>query len=82
MCTIVHVNIFMSDFSKKLIELRKSNHLYQKDVAAGIGVSLRGYQFYESSQKEPTLSVIIALANYYNVSLDYLVGLSDDPTRH
>ena len=72
----------MSTFSERILDLKASKNRKQKDIAAAIGVSVRAYQYYETAQKEPTLSVLIALADYFDVSLDYLVGRSDDPTRH
>ena len=72
----------MSIFSDRIKYLKNQNNLLQKDIAAAIGVSLRAYQYYETDQREPTMSVLIALADYFNVSLDYLCGRSDDPKRH
>ena len=69
-------------FSKRICQLKLERKLLQKDIAAAIGLSLRAYQCYEKGQKEPTLSVLIRLADFFDVSLDYLVGRSDDPTRH
>ena len=68
-------------FPERLLQLKQERKLLQKDVAASIGLSLRGYQYYEKGQKEPTLSVLIRLADFFDVSLDYLVGRSDDPAR-
>jgi len=72
----------MLTFSERIIQLKKERNLLQKDIAKDIGLSLRAYQHYEYGEKEPTLSNIIKLCNYFNVSADYLLGLSDDPTRH
>jgi len=69
-------------FPERLLQLKQERKLLQKDIAASIGLSLRGYQYYEKGQKEPTLSVLIRLADFFDVSLDYLVGRSDDPARH
>lgn len=71
----------MSSFSERIIQLKVEQKLLQKDIAANIGLSLRAYQYYEKGQKEPTMSVLIALADYFDVSLDYLVGRSDNPER-
>lgn len=68
-------------FPERLLQLKQERKLLQKDIAASIGLSLRGYQYYEKGQKEPTLSVLIRLADFFDVSLDYLVGRSDDPVR-
>lgn len=72
----------MTDFSSRIIQLKTERKLLQKDIAASIGLSLRAYQYYEKGQKEPTLSTLLRLADYFDVSLDYLVGRSDDPARH
>lgn len=69
----------MSSFSEKLKTLKAQKKVRQKDVAAAIGISLRAYQYYETDTKEPTMSNLIALADYFDVSLDYLVGRSDNP---
>lgn len=69
----------MSIFSDRLIELKVSHNVRQQDIADAIGISLRGYQYYEKGTKEPTMSKLIALAKYFDVSLDYLVGITDNP---
>lgn len=69
-------------FSNRLISLRKSRNITQKQVCNAIGMSEPAYQRYEYGQREPAYQKLIALADYFNVSLDYLVGRSDDPTRH
>ena len=72
----------MSAFSERLLAIRTERNARQSDVAAAAGVSVRGYQYYEKGVKEPTLSVLISLADFFGVSLDYLCGRSDDPARH
>lgn len=69
-------------FSERLKELRSSRNLTQKQVYEAIGMSAIGYQRYEYGEREPAFKQLIALADYFDVSLDYLVGRSDDPTRH
>lgn len=58
----------------KLKDLRKLNKLSQSDVSKILHVSQRAYAGYELEQTEPTINTLIKLADYYNVSLDYLVG--------
>lgn len=69
-------------FSERLVELRKSRGLTQRQVYEGVSMSMLGYQRYEYGTREPSFQKLIALADFYDVSLDYLVGRSDDPTRH
>lgn len=65
----------------RLIFCRKNKGVTQKEVAQAIKISERGYQRYEGGDHVPTLGITIALADYFDVSLDYLVGRSDDPAR-
>ena len=59
---------------ERLIELKESRNLLQKDVANAVGLSLRSYQRYEYGERNPDSDKLIALANYFNVPLDFLVG--------
>ena len=68
-------------FPERLIALRKSRGLTQKQVYEAVGMSALGYQRYEYGDREPAFANLIALADYFDVSLDYLVGRSDDPCR-
>ena len=69
-------------FSERLLLLRKSNGLTQKKLATEMNLSELAIQNYESQRRKPAFDVLIALADYFDVSLDYLVGRSDDPKRH
>ena len=68
--------------SESLRRVRTQNKITQTQAAQAAGVSPAMYQFYEYGRNEPTVSVLVALADFYDVSLDYLVGRSDDPARH
>ena len=57
-------------FSEHLLYLREKQGLKQ---ATAIGVTERGYRNYERGLREPTLSTLIALADFYDLSLDELV---------
>lgn len=65
---------------ERLVELKNQRQLLQKDIASDLGLSLRAYQYYERGEREPNASTLIALADYFDVSLDYLVGRTDNPT--
>lgn len=60
-------------FPEHLQELRQKQNYTQKEVANGIGISLPSYQRYEYGSREPTLSTLVALADFYDLSLDELV---------
>ena len=69
------------DFSNRLVELRKNHGLTQKQLANGLSLSEIGIQNYEGRRRKPAYDVLISLADFFNVSLDYLVGRSDNPQR-
>ena len=69
----------MSIFSEQLKKLRLNNKVTQTDIANNIGVTLRAYQYYEADKMEPTMTKLTALADYFDVSIDYLVGRTDNP---
>lgn len=64
----------MEILAKRLLELRKARKLSRQAVADAIHISARSYQRYENAEREPTASVLIALADFYGVTLDDLVG--------
>jgi transcriptional regulator with XRE-family HTH domain len=64
-----------------LRRFRKTFELTQIQAAKAAGVTVTMYQFYEYGKSEPTASVLCRLADYFDVSLDYLCGRSDDPAR-
>lgn len=66
-------------FNEHLKRLRQSRNITQKQLAKFICASERGIQNYELGTRKPTYDILVALANYFNVSLDYLVGRSDNP---
>ena len=64
---------------ERLKELKDKRNMLQKDIATALGISLRAYQYYERGEREPTASILIAMSDYFNVSIDYLVGRTDNP---
>ena len=67
-------------FGERLKLLRKERKVSQKELAEYLGISIRGYQFYESEDNEPNIKTLTALADFYGVTIDYLVGHSDRRT--
>ena len=60
-------------FAEHLAFLREKREISQKDLANIIGISTHAYQRFEYAEREPRLSVLIALADFYDISLDELV---------
>lgn len=70
----------MPPIADRLKVLRKSNGVTQKQVFTAIGVSERNYQSFEYGTVKPNHDNIIKLADFFQVSANYLLGRSDDPT--
>ena len=68
--------------SQRLWNCRKKDGYTQREVAIYCDITERAYQNYESGKQEPKLSIIMRIAEFYKVSIDYLVGLTDDPTPY
>lgn len=61
----------------RLKELREDKHLSQVGLANATGLSKSAIGRWELGQAEPTASALITLAKFFNVSADYLLGLTD-----
>ena len=72
----------MSNLAIALKRFRKEYKVTQKQAAAAANITERNYQDYEYGKVVPSAVVLISLADYFDVSLDYLVGRSDDPKRY
>ena len=66
-------------FGDRLRELRLSKGLRQIDLCEILKVSKSAVGAYERNEREPVYKQLINLADYFNVSLDYLLGRSDEP---
>jgi transcriptional regulator with XRE-family HTH domain len=64
----------MHPFHNILKELRKSHNLSQEDVAKALNTTVTTISRYESGEREPNLEKLCMLADFFNVSLDYLLG--------
>ena len=67
----------MIDFATQLKTIRNRKGVTQKQLAQAVGASERGIQSYEIGERKPAFDQLLALADYFDVSLDYLVGRSD-----
>ena len=64
----------MREFAERLLELRKEKNISQAKLAKEIGVSFSVVCYWETDRSEPTAPNLIKLADFFNVSIDYLVG--------
>ena len=64
----------------RLKELRKSKSISQLKLALDLNTSQNTISRYETGEREPGIHELIMIADYFNVSLDYLLERTDDPT--
>ena len=62
---------------QRLKELRESKGLTQKQLSEKLNIHSVTYLHYEKEQREPPLSLLADIAKFYDVSVDYLLGLTD-----
>jgi len=62
----------------RIRDLREDNDLYQHHIADFLGYKQQTYSRYETGELEPNLRVLAKLAQYYNTSVDFLIGLTDE----
>lgn len=67
----------MIKFAERLRELRREKKVTQSKMADFLGIKLRSYQNYEGSSRRPDYEGLVALADYFDVTTDYLLGRSD-----
>ncbi len=67
----------MSIFASRIKGLRKERGLKQLEMAELFGLKIRSYQDYEYGKSYPTALGLVAIAEYFGVSLDYLMGRTD-----
>ena len=65
---------------ERLKTLRSRKNLLQKDVADILGIHERQYRRYEAGTTHPPMRKLVELCNFYEVTIDYILGLSDDDT--
>lgn len=71
----------MSCFRNRIRDLREDNDLTQTQLAESIGITQRKYSYIETGTQPLTDELLIKLADYYDVSIDYLLCQTDRPER-
>lgn len=70
------------DYTQRLRDLREDNDLYQKDIAKLLNTSQSYYAQYENGHRRLPIEHLITLCKFYNVSSDYILGLTDEMKSH
>ena len=66
---------------ERLRELREDNDLKQKDIANLLNTTQQVYSRYENGLNQIPIHHLVALSEFYKVSTDYILGLTDNPTK-
>ena len=67
----------MSEFARRLKELRKQNSVKQETLAKYLNFGASAISSYETAQHEPTYDILMKICDYFSVSVDYMLGHSD-----
>lgn len=67
---------------RRIRDLREDNDLKQRQLADFLNCSQQVYSNYELGQRDIPTDVLIRLSSFYNVSVDYLLGLTNNPLRN
>ena len=67
---------------RRVRDLREDHDKTQKQIAELLNMQLTVYQRYERGERELPLRAAIKLAEFYNTSIDYIVGLTDEPNPY
>ena len=69
-------------FYRRIRDLREDRDLTQKEVAGVLNCSQQVYSNYELGQRDIPTDILIKLSKIYNVSIDYILGMTDNPKRY
>ena len=65
---------------KRLRDLREDSDLTQDQLVSALGMHKTTYTNYEQGKREIPFSLVIKLANFYNISINYIAGIEQKPT--
>jgi len=68
-------------FAKRLRELREERGIGVRELAYELGISHSSISLYENGKREPTVGICKLFADYFGVTCDYLIGLTDYPYK-
>ena len=66
----------------RIRDLRQDRDMNQTQIAQMLGMSQTGYSKYETGENDIPTAILIKLARFYNTSIDYLLGETNDPRRY
>ena len=82
LCFYMHSGVVHLDYRSRLRNVREDRDLTQAEVGKVINKSQQGYNHIETGRAELKIDDLVALCKFYNLSADYLIGLSNSPTPY
>lgn len=76
-----HVEIMQKYYYQRLRDIREDNEKTQKDIAEVLNTTYQYYSAYERGIRDLPCHHLKTLAKFYNISADYLLGLTDEPRK-
>ena len=76
------ISFLCDKYMNKLKEIRLENHLSQKETANLFNISQTCYSNYEIEKRDLSTDMLISISNYYNLSIDYLLCLTNNKKRY
>lgn len=67
---------------ERIRDFREDKDMTQTQIAKMLGMSQTGYSKYETGENDIPTAILIKLSRFYNTSIDYLLGETDDPKRY
>lgn len=67
---------------KRIRDMREDHDMSQKEIAKILGMSQTGYSKYETGENDLPTLILIKLARFYNTSIDYLLGETNETRRY
>ena len=69
------------NYTKRLYDLRTDNDFRQEDVADYLKITKQAYGMYENGRRNLSIEYLIKLSDFYDVSTDFILGLTDNPDK-
>ena len=69
-------------FGKRLNQVRKTRNVTAQTMASIVGIGLRSYRAYESDDRQPSFDILLKIADYLDVSIDYLLCRDEFLAKH
>lgn len=70
----------MKPYGDRIAYLRKKHNLTQEELAEQLNISRASLSHYETNRREPDYDTLVRLADFFNVSLDYIMARTEEPT--